>query len=381
MRSFFDFKTFLRIFRKSFSSTDTDALELNLKRIVFLICFFTIFPMVQIFNAICFIIDGLLYPEYQQIKTGEPVFIIGNPRSGTTNIHRLLSQDKGRFFYFNTWEIIFPSIVQKKMLLLLGRLDRLLGHPLYKTIQRKEKKAFSRFNQMHPTGLFYPEECELLFIHIFSTYNLLFLFPIKGEFDWLLDFDQSLPATDKDRMMSFYIECIKRQACYLGHQGNLLSKSPAFSSKIKTLYQYFPNCKMIYMIRSPLEVVPSVFSFAEGISRSTADFKINQEMFDNIYQMTKIFYEYPLSCLAEQDPGSYAIVRYDDLISRPSQVIASIYKRFGFEITADYQHLLEKMDENARKYNSKHRYSLEQFHLTEEKIRKDFKKVFDYLKL
>jgi hypothetical protein len=287
-----------------------------------------------------------------------------------------MAMDKGRFFCFKTWEIIFPSIIQKKILLLFDRLDRLLGHPIYKAIQKKEKGALSRFNQMHPTGLFYPEECELLFIHIFSSYNLLFLFPVKGEFVWLLDFDQSLSISEKNRIMSFYIECIKRQSCYLGHKGNLLSKSPAFSTKIQTLYEYFPECKIIYLVRSPLEVVPSVFSFADGISRSTADFKINQEMYDNIYQMTKIFYEYPLTCLAEQCPTRYAIVRYEDLISKPSGVIASIYERFGFELTADHQQLLGEADNNARKYNSHHRYSLNQFNLSEEKIRNDFKQVF-----
>ena len=377
MLSFFDFKTYFRIFRKSFSAADTDVIPLTPNRVVFLVCFFLIFSLIQIFNAICFKLDELLYNEFRDVKPKQPVFIIGNPRSGTTYIHRLLAMDTDRFFCFKTWEIIFPSIIQKKILLLFGRLDCWLGQPIFKAIQKKEKAALSRFNQMHPTGLFYPEECSLLFIHIFSAHNLLFLFPIKGEFAWFQDFDQSLSISEKNRIMSFYIECIKRQAFYLGHKGDLLSKSPTFSSKIKSLYEYFPECKIIYMIRSPLEVVPSVFSFVDGIARSTTEFTINQEMYDNIYQMTKIFYEYPLSCMEEEDPTRYAIVRYEELVSKPREVITSIYSRFGFDMKAEHLRLLEQADDQAKKYRSHHRYSLDQFNLSEKTIQHDFKKVFD----
>ena len=100
-------------------------------------------------------------------------------------------------------------------------------------------------------------------------------------------------------------------------------------------------------------------------------------MYDNIYQMVKTFYEYPLSYLAEQDPTRYAIVRYEELLSKPSDVITSIYNRFGFDLKADHLRLLEEVDDQARKYSSHHRYSLEQFNLSEKAIQHDFKKVFD----
>ncbi len=377
MLKYFDFSTFIRIFYKSFSRQQNIAVRFNAKRIVFLVIFYIIFPLIEIFNAICFKLDDLFFPEYRHIDTSSAVFILGNPRSGTTFIHRLMSIDNKKFFCFKTWEIIFPSIVQKKVLLLFGWIDQKLGSPIYRLIQKREKAVLQNFNQMHPTGLFYPEECELLLIHIFATYNLLFLFPLKGEFSWFQSFDQSLPDSDKNKIMSFYSDCIERQARYLSHRGNLLSKSPAFSSKIDSLFRHFPNCKIVYMVRSPLEVVPSVFSFVHGISDATSNFIVDTDMYENVYEMTKEFYNYPLLYLAEKDPSRYAIVNYDDLVSRPSEVIISLYNRFGFELSPNHLQLLKEEDNRAKKYNSAHKYSLDRFDLKEEKILQDFKNIFD----
>ncbi len=378
MFSFFDYKTFIRIAIKSFCSGNHEKTPLTSKRIVFLICFFFLFPIFQVINAICFKLDELFFPAFRDVQLKQPVFIIGNPRSGTTHMHRLLALDSKRFYFFKAWEIIFPSIVQKKCLKLVGKIDALFGSHFHRFILDREKRSFQDLNKVHPSGLFLPEECEFLFIHIFSTYNLLFLFPIKNEFDWFLNFDSMLSAEEKKRIMSFYIECIKRQAFFKKSDGQFLSKSPGFSSKVDSLYQYFPECKIIYMLRSPMEVVPSVYSLVTELYLSAIDLAVDDEMLENVYQMVKTFYNYPLDRLAEKETSSYYIVNYDKLAKNPKTLITDLYKHFGFELNSDYMAMLNMEDQKAQKYVSRHQYSLAKFNLSKTQIVHDFEKIFDH---
>lgn len=48
------------------------------------------------------------HPELSNESTSRPIFIIGLPRTGTTHLYHLLSQDK-RFKAPLTWELNFPS--------------------------------------------------------------------------------------------------------------------------------------------------------------------------------------------------------------------------------------------------------------------------------
>ena len=377
MLTFFDFRTFFRIARRSFSHEVDDVVSLTPKRIVFLIAFFVLFPIGQLFTTLFLKLDDILYPDHKNTQIKEPVFIIGNPRSGTTHMHRLLALDTKRFYFFKTWEIIFPSICQKKILTALGRLDERLGSPGYRFILKREKMALTELGKVHPSGLFLPEECEFLLVHIFSSYNLLFLFPFKDEFNWFTHFDELLSAREKKRIMGFYVDCIKRHAYFKKHGGQFLSKSPGFSSKVESLFEFFPEGKVIFMARSPLEVVPSVFSLVQELYRSTLNITVTDQMLGDSYQMIKAFYDYPLARLDTKEDLSYFIANYDQLAQSPLSLISKLYRHFGYELRPEYQQQLNREDEKANRYVSKHFYSLGQFNLTPEQIFHDFKDIFD----
>jgi hypothetical protein len=237
--------------------------------------------------------------------------------------------------------------------------------------------TMTELGKVHPSGLFLPEECELLSLHIFSSYNLLFLFPLKNEFKWFVHFDRMLSEKEKKRIMTFYVECIRRHAYFKKHTGHFLSKSPAFSSKIESLFEYFPDGKIIYMARSPLEVIPSIFNLVQEFYRSILHLSANQEMFADVYQTVKTFYDYPLSILDTKAASSYFIVNYELLIKSPLNIMSKCYDHLGYELHAEYRELLNCEEENARKYISRHHYSLEKFNLSHEQILHDFRDIFE----
>ncbi len=283
--------------------------------------------------------------------------------------------DEEKFFYFRTWEIMFPAIIQKKFLSFLGRIDQRLGGIGGKTIRNIEAKRLKHFNKMHQTGLFFPEECELLLIHIFSSYNILFYFPV-AELNWFHRFDISCPPADRKRIMTFYRECVKRQAFFKGNKGRLLSKSPGFTPKIQSLYEYFPGCSILCMIRNPLEVVPSMLNLVSEICKS-AKVESGPVALDKAYEMAKFYYHYPLSCFEQVSESTFKLVQYDELVRNPSKLVRSIYRQFNFSLNSRYADILRTEDQKAKAYKSRHRYSLDQFHLTREQIIADLKEIFN----
>ncbi|MGD9972057.1 MAG: sulfotransferase, partial [Desulfatirhabdiaceae bacterium] len=347
------------------------------KRGLFFSVFFTGYFLAMVINIICFRLDRIFYLKKRVVSLDPPVFIIGNPRSGTTYLHRLMSQDKKRFFDFHTWEIVFPSLVQKKVLSFLAKIDKAFGHPVYRIIQSSEKNALIDYKKIHPTGLFVPEECELLLVHIFATFYLLFLLPFDDVFEQYMKFDRMLASHEKLKILTFYRECIHRQAVFRKTGTRLLSKSPAFSCKIDSLRQFFPGCKFIYLVRSPMEVVPSVLSMIAEIYRSSLELPLDADIIRRTYDLTKSFYFEAIDQLENADPSSYVIVNYEHLVKCPLDVISSIYQTFGFSLDPEYEHFLLEENEKIRHYRSGHTYSLNQFNLSSGQIHHDFKDIFD----
>ena len=73
------------------------------------------------------------------------VFVIGHARSGTTLVHRLMSQDEGRFSFFVLYEMYFPSLLQKKVIRALAAFDRRwLGGFFERRVRTRVKRSVNR---------------------------------------------------------------------------------------------------------------------------------------------------------------------------------------------------------------------------------------------
>jgi len=373
---YFDFRRFFKAMFLSFFKWRESPAPFDAKRVTFLVAFAIGYPLVEAFNRFCFLLDELLYPEWKQVKLKPPVFIVGNPRSGTTFTHRVMAKDEGQFFYFKAWEIFFPAIVQKKALSLLGRIDGRFGSPLEKMVRRIESRTFDDFNKMHRLSAFEPEEDDKLTLHIFSSLDLLWFFPFKELTIGFAHFDEMLSDTDRNRVMGFYKDCIRRQAFFKGSQGRLLSKNPVCPPKVNSLLVHFPGCQFIYPIRNPLEVVPSMVNMAHEMWKATIRIPDGFPMQEDVYDTLKYFYTYPLARFKSLPDHAYAVVRYNDLVSHPKETIEDIYGRLGWTVSEDFSDILRQEEEKAREYRSEHLYSLDTLQISRERILNDLGDIF-----
>ncbi len=374
----FDFRLLGRLTCLSFlKSGNTDA-PLTPRRAVGLIFGLLGFLLFETFNFFFLLLDEVCYRGYRGAQIYRPVFIVGNPRSGTTFLHRVLSLDEKRFFGFRMWEILFPSIIQKKLIDLLGRADRLIGAPFHRMIENTEKRILGEFVDLHSTGLFYLEEDEMLFLHCFSSLYLVFFFPFYDLLRDFAQFDLKINPARRKRLMEFYRRCLMRQAFVRAKAGMIfLSKNPMFSGKIESLRRTFPDLRIIYTVRNPLEAIPSMLSEGHATCVFGEPGRPPSKKFqENVYEIAQTFYRYPLKRAEEKKEPLY-IINYHDLVTSPAATITRLYEDLGLKMTPEFRACLDEEEKKAEKYRSKHVYSIKQFAISEERIKTDFKDIME----
>ena len=83
----FDFANYFRMLRLAWREKNPRARRVYLTKLLFWI------PPVAAFHAVCFFLDGILFPGLRRTGVRTPVFMVGHARSGTTLLHRLLCKD------------------------------------------------------------------------------------------------------------------------------------------------------------------------------------------------------------------------------------------------------------------------------------------------
>ena len=73
---------------------------------------FVMLQLRQAISATTLGLDNVFYRRYRKQPIDRPIFIVGNPRSGTTFLHRLLL-GAGGMAAFELWEMLFPAITAR----------------------------------------------------------------------------------------------------------------------------------------------------------------------------------------------------------------------------------------------------------------------------
>jgi len=327
-------------------------------------------------------LDELIYPDYRKVLLPKPVFIIGNPRSGTTFLQRLLAKDSDNFHCMRTWEIFTaPSVFMRKLVHSVEQLGRVVGVHLSKRV-RKIEELWKDTDDVHRLKLRSPEEDEYLFLHNFSTMKIWSYAAMEEESEPYIYFDQKMPSDDKRRIMDFYQSCIQRHYYFHGDREKFyLSKNPNFSPAVQTLLDRFPDAKFIYLIRNPLEAVPSHISLKDREWRILGSPLEKYSCRDFIIKSSHHWYEYPLSVLESLPENKAVIVKFDDLVSDAEAAVQKIYNQLGLHLSEDFRKVLAVETVHARNHKSDHHYSLEEMGIKPQQMVAEFADVihkFDF---
>jgi hypothetical protein len=234
---------------------------------------------------------------------------------------------------------------------------------------------------MHRAALRAADEDQYLLVHAWSTLAIWLFSAILEEARPYTYFDTEMSAAEKERIMAFYKRCVQRHLyARAGHQGqarHYLSKNPSASPKVDALYEFFPDAKIIYLARNPLDMIPSYISLLDFTWNTLGDPVEAYGARDYVLDMARHWYTYPLQRLEQAPEDSRIVVSFDDLVRRTEETVIAIYDRFGFEMTPAFALVLREEAERARGHESRHEYCLEEMGLTREQIVMDYGDVFD----
>ena len=316
----YNFRLFWRTFYRSFFDWKNTPARLTRKRFIFLLFFYAVWPLGTLFHWFCFFLDDILFPGHKTQQIEKPLFIIGNLRSGSTFLHRLLSRDSETFTSLTIWDIyLTPSVTQKRITQFFSRLDNKLGGHLHRLLYAFDRRTLGKF-KIHPISFFQPEEDENILFHIWDSYWVSFLFPFMDELPNYQHFDEALSLKHKRRIMAFYKSMLQRHLYATGKK-YYVAKAPAFSAKIETLSEFFPEARIIYLARNPLDMLPSTVSWINYARRVFTQPEEKYLYLDEIVDFTQHWYRYPLKYLDSHPSPRNLILKYDDLIQRPEQTL------------------------------------------------------------
>jgi hypothetical protein len=344
------------------------------RRLLFRLLF--IVPLTSVIHAVFFLLDYLFFPRLWVQRIDAPIFIVGHARSGTTLMHRLMSADGDRFSYFLYWEMFFPSLLQKKLVRLLGWIDdHFLNGVINRALVDWDDRTFGPYRHMHNMSLWNAEEDCFSMTAAFVTQQWSLEVPMMDVIDV---FHVDGMGERRRRWMHHYRELVKRQLLLNGGDKIHLSKNPVMSGWVDALIETFPGARFVVMVRNPAECIPSCLKLVQSTWQGKGWERPDYE--ESLRILTDISFEHfhnPRAVLAAHPGTRHISVDYRALTASPRDTVHDVYRALGMEVGADYDQWLQAQAEREKKHHSKFEYSLGEFEVSLDRIEGELAGFYD----
>ena len=325
----------------------------------------------SLINAATLAADRIVAPSFQQEPIDRPVFILGNPRSGTTFLHRfLLHTDE--LAAFALWEMLFPAITAR----------RVVG-PF---VDRFAKLSPARYHSTaaHETTLREVETDDAMALFRFMDGGFLWTYYLAWDDTWgselsrkCFDLDNE-SAEDIERHFGYMEGCWRRNL-RVKEMPRIAVKASSYTLRVKTLLKRYPDCKIIYVVRDPVETIPSGMSLVTGVlENSYGMFRTTREedrkrYLENLYQASCHLFRYfhTVWTAGEIPPKNLCIVRYPEMMSDLEGTMREVIRFLEIDPHPSFAQRVREQAQRQRERKSAHEYTPEQFGLTADRIRSD----------
>ncbi len=296
------------------------------------------------------------------------MFIISNPRCGTTFLHRLLNLDSERYISTVLYHTILPCVLYIKTISWISNIDLKIGGPLHKLLEFFDNIVYKGWKDIHPMGFNKTEEDEGLFNIIMFSPALTLITPWAYKMNYL-NFLDNADEKLKEKISVFYKTSLQRIVYAKKPNATLLMKNVFSTGRLNFVLSCFPNAKIIYPIRNPYDAIPSVISmFTSPWSAHSPEIPKNSEEHRAFGQVAIDYYKYLYKEKNSIKKENLMIIMYADIVSNPIKTVYNIYSYFNFELSPNFKVALDPFKLKSKNYKSKHKYSLEEYGLSKEYI-------------
>jgi hypothetical protein len=250
-----------------------------------------------------------------------PIFICGQPRTGTTILFDLLAQDPGLRPPL-TWEVDAPWPVPRQA--------TYADDPRIAQIQTQLEMSELLVPGLlthHPMGALMPQEC----VRIWAGQFCSMIFPVQYRLPtysrWLL--------YDANHRNAYRYHRIFLQHLQTEVSGQWLLKSPAHLWRLDTLVEEYPDAVIVQTHRDPLNVISSIAALTQHVRRMASEFVDIGECARQCCEEIVVGLQRSMQVRdsGALKPGQLIDVQFSDFVRDPFSTIRQLYGALGRELT------------------------------------------------
>jgi hypothetical protein len=245
-----------------------------------------------------------------------PIFILGHWRSGTTNLHYLMSQDP-QLGYITMFQMIAPDMLFvgeraikpafAKVTPTRRPIDNL---PL--SIDGAQEEEFG-LATMSPHsfyhGWFFPRQLE----HYLQMYALFNTAPPHVVAEW----------------KELYLHMLRKATLNMGGK-RLLIKNPTNTGRVRQLLELFPDARFVNIVRDPYRVFLSMrYMVTVNYNAMQLQTVTPAEIEEHVLHIYEAVMQQYLRDRALIPPENLVEVRFEDLEQAPLAVVERVYAQLG----------------------------------------------------
>lgn len=306
-------------------------------------------------------------PEILDEKIDNPVIITGLPRTGTTYLFELLSQDK-RFHSPIAKEALCP--VEPASSMVKGGIDR-------KTIVQTLQSVFlnhSQLKAMHYIQFNRPVECYSIMDAVLNYH----VPDVKSD-----NYDEWLDTIDAENNYKWH-KLILSFLQLKKPKKRWILKCPYHMNHLEYVFKNYPDAQVIHTHRNPVDSVTSLLN----ASRKENELYTNDPISNKVLQRLIVPLEGSHKKVIQQRKSGIipeekiTDIYFDDLVKNPIATLGNLYKHLGLEFSDDFKNKLSTyISENPKNKHGQYSYRSSDFDLSNQQILDRFKFYTDHYHL
>jgi hypothetical protein len=304
-------------------------------------------------------------PAIERERVTAPVFIIGLPRTGTTHLHGLISQDPGNRTPL-TWEVMYPAA---------GRARGDVARARAQTGARLDwaDRLAPEFMRIHPIAPDLPQECIAITAQVFMSIQFHTTHDVPSYQDWFEAAPQRLGFDFHHRFLQ-HLQAkttamdggsAANAGAICGARSRWVLKAPGHLFALEGLLERYPDARIVHTHRDPLRVMASMASHATVLRRAFSDRaeprKIAADWADRWARALDKF----LAVRDRAPAAQFFDVNFESIESDPLGTVERVYDFLGWPLTDEARSAMHGfLAANPKNKHGVHSYTLEQFGLS-----------------
>ena len=284
----------------------------------------------------------------------DPLFVIGLPRSGTTNLHNLFIEEFG-YNGLKYWQLASPSKRVNNY-----KLDNFLRRTHTNFVFSIFKYLLPSMQEMHHVNMDTYEECWHFQKNIFFCYNYVIQTDFQLLEDYLFEKDSSFILLEYKKFLSSNRDFLERPFAL---------KCPEYLLFLEDINKVFPKSDIVWVHRDPYE---AILSYSPMIDNTWEFFKGRTKKEEVGRYIISLYKKMLKKAIADRKKigNSFYDISYNTLVSDRDNLLIDLKEKLP-----SFSQVEKKKDLDF--YLNKHKFTSSDYKITKDEIENEFSFYYD----